>query len=175
MKYFKELPIGGCFEEGFRSTIKSWLEVNARSGKSKVFLRILGWGGVFRGTSGSPGGPPSLLKTVANFNKQQDNDPWLYTRFFRWWPPSELTNLCFRPDCVWKVPTFLLLPRCPWVWNLVQVMLIPSFWTPGLPEGVLSICLCGPSVCPCVCVSVFKYLRDHSLVFSEIFHEVRAP
>ena len=33
-------------------------------------------------------------------------------------------------------------------------------WTPGLPDGVLSNHPCGPSVCP----SVFKYLRDCSLV-----------
>ena len=45
------------------------------------------------------------------------------------------------------------------------------FWTPGLPEGVLSNRPC-PSVCvfvrPCVC----KYLVDRSLVFSETLHEV---
>ena len=51
-----------------------------------------------------------------------------------------------------------------------------SFWTPGLPEGVLSnhpclsVCV---SVRPCVRPSVFKYLRDRSLVFSETLHEVR--
>ena len=45
-----------------------------------------------------------------------------------------------------------------------------TFWTPGLPEGVLS-----NRPCPCVCLFVFKYLRDGSLVFSSFFHEFRAP
>ena len=45
------------------------------------------------------------------------------------------------------------------------------FWTPGLPEGVLSNHLCGL----CVRLSVFKYLRDCSLVFSCFLHEDRAP
>ena len=44
--------------------------------------------------------------------------------------------------------------------------------TPGLPEVVLSNRPC-PCVRPCVRVSVFKYLRDRSLVFSETLHEVR--
>ena len=48
------------------------------------------------------------------------------------------------------------------------------FWTPGLPEGVLSNRPC-PSVRPSVCVSVLKYLRDRSLVFSHFLHEVMAP
>ena len=57
-----------------------------------------------------------------------------------------------------------------------------TYWTPGLPEGVLSnrpcpsVCLCvRPSVCPSVRVSVFEYLRDRSLVFSNFLLEVRAP
>ena len=37
-----------------------------------------------------------------------------------------------------------------------------KFWTPGLLEGVLSNRPCQWSVCPW---SVFKYLRDRSLVF----------
>ena len=47
------------------------------------------------------------------------------------------------------------------------------FWTLGLSEGVLSNRPC-PSVCPSVRVSVFKYLRDCSLIFSSFLHEVRA-
>ena len=38
------------------------------------------------------------------------------------------------------------------------------------PLGPLVIALVRPCVLP---VSVFKYLRDRSLVFSETFHEVR--
>ena len=45
------------------------------------------------------------------------------------------------------------------------------FWTPGLPEGVLSNRPCPSVVRP----FVFKYLRDCSLVFSSFLHEVRAP
>ena len=50
------------------------------------------------------------------------------------------------------------------------------FWTPGLLEGVLSNRPC-PSVCWSMVFrwSVFKYLRDRSLVFSNFLHEVRAP
>ena len=40
------------------------------------------------------------------------------------------------------------------------------------PLGSLVIALVRVSVRVCVCVSVFKYLRDRSLVFSEILHEV---
>ena len=40
------------------------------------------------------------------------------------------------------------------------------------PLGSLVIALVRPSVRVCVRVSVFKYLRDRSLVFSEILHEV---
>ena len=40
--------------------------------------------------------------------------------------------------------------------------LFAYFWTPGLPEGVHVITHVRPSVGP----SVFKYLRDRSLVFS---------
>ena len=48
------------------------------------------------------------------------------------------------------------------------------FWTLGLPEGVLSN-RPYPCVCVSVCPSVFKYLRDRSLVFPSFLHEVRAP
>ena len=50
------------------------------------------------------------------------------------------------------------------------------FRTLGLPEGVLSNRPC-PLVRPLVRGpwSVFKYLRDRSLVFSNFLHEVRAP
>ena len=41
------------------------------------------------------------------------------------------------------------------------------------PKGSLVIALV--SVCVCVRVSVFEYLRDCSLVFSSFLHEVRAP
>ena len=51
------------------------------------------------------------------------------------------------------------------------ISILITFWTPGLPEGVLSNYL----RCRCVRVSVFKYLRDCSLVFSSFLHEVRAP
>ena len=44
-----------------------------------------------------------------------------------------------------------------------------KFLTPILPEGVLSNC-----PCPSDRLSVFKYLRDYSLVFSKFLHEVRA-
>ena len=40
-----------------------------------------------------------------------------------------------------------------------------------LPRGSLVIALVRPSVRP----SVFKYLRDRLLVFSNFLHEVRAP
>ena len=40
------------------------------------------------------------------------------------------------------------------------------------PLGSLVIALVRPSVRVCVRVSVFKYLRDRSLVFSETLHEV---
>ena len=40
------------------------------------------------------------------------------------------------------------------------------FWTTGLPEGSIFV------VCPCVRPPVFKYLKDCSLFFSEILHEV---
>ena len=43
-----------------------------------------------------------------------------------------------------------------------------DFWTLGLPVGVHS-----NRPCPSVCLSVFKYLRDRSLVFSETLYEVR--
>ena len=45
-----------------------------------------------------------------------------------------------------------------------QLIQAGQFWTPGLPEGVLSNSPC-PCVCLCVRVSVFRYLRDCSLVF----------
>ena len=47
-----------------------------------------------------------------------------------------------------------------------------KYWTPGLPVGVHSNRPC-PSVRPSVRLSVFKYLGDRSLVFSETLHEVR--
>ena len=40
------------------------------------------------------------------------------------------------------------------------------------PLGSLVIALVRVSVRVCVCVSVFKYLRNRSLVFSETLHEV---
>ena len=43
------------------------------------------------------------------------------------------------------------------------------------PKGSLVIALVRVCVCVCVRVSVFKYLRDCSLVFSSFLHEVRAP
>ena len=44
------------------------------------------------------------------------------------------------------------------------------FGTPGLPDGVH-----GNRPCPSVRPSVFKYLGDSSLFFSNFLHEVRAP
>ena len=63
--------------------------------------------------------------------------------------------------------------------NLVFSDTKVDFWTPGLPEGVLSNPPC-PLVRPSVRWSVrpwsiLKYLRDRSLVFSNYLHEVRAP
>ena len=55
-----------------------------------------------------------------------------------------------------------------------KLCMIYAFWTPGLPVGVHSNRPC-PSVHPSVRLSVFKYLRDCSLVFSNFLHEVRAP
>ena len=50
---------------------------------------------------------------------------------------------------------------------------ICTLWTPGLPEGILSNCLvCGPFIDESISVSVFKYLRDCTLVFSETLHKV---
>ena len=47
-----------------------------------------------------------------------------------------------------------------------------SFWTPVYPRGSYVINVRGPSV---VCgPSIFKYLRDRSLFFSETLHEVRS-
>ena len=47
-----------------------------------------------------------------------------------------------------------------------------TFWTLGLPVGVHSNRPCL-SVRLSVHLSVFKYLRDFSVVFSETLHEVR--
>ena len=44
------------------------------------------------------------------------------------------------------------------------------FWTLGLPDGFLS-----NRPYPSIGLSVFKYLRDSSLVFSNLLHEVKAP
>ena len=46
------------------------------------------------------------------------------------------------------------------------------FWTPSVLEGVLSNWPCLWSECLFVCQSVFEYLRDRSLVSSEILHDV---
>ena len=51
-------------------------------------------------------------------------------------------------------------------------MFFNVFWTSGLPEGVLSNHLRVPCVLPCVCPSIFRYLRDCSLVFSGTLHEI---
>ena len=53
-----------------------------------------------------------------------------------------------------------------------KTLLQKIFWTPGLLVGVHSNRPC-PSVHLSVGLSVFKYLRDCSLVFSETLHEVR--
>ena len=39
------------------------------------------------------------------------------------------------------------------------------------PLGSIVIALVRLSVCPSVCPSVFKYLKDRSLVFSKTLHE----
>ena len=54
--------------------------------------------------------------------------------------------------------------------------MIISILDPGFtPKGSLVIALVRVCVCVSLCVSVFKYLRDFSLVFSSFLHEVRAP
>ena len=57
------------------------------------------------------------------------------------------------------------------------ILVAQMFWTPGLPRvypmGSMVIALVSPSVGPLVRPSVFKYLGDRSLVFSETLHEVR--
>ena len=62
-------------------------------------------------------------------------------------------------------------------WFHLQKLMFLSFpfWTPGLPEGVLS-----NRPCPLVRLlvrgpSVFRYLRYHSMVPFNFLHEVRAP
>ena len=54
---------------------------------------------------------------------------------------------------------------------LYAVMITDNTWTLCSPEGVLSNRLCPAVRGP----SVFKYLRDGSLVFSDFLHEVKAP
>ena len=49
-----------------------------------------------------------------------------------------------------------------------KVMRVCNFWIQGLPVGIHS-----NRPCPSVRLSVFEYLRDRSLVFSETLHEVR--
>ena len=49
------------------------------------------------------------------------------------------------------------------------------YWTPVYPRGSYVITPVSLSVRPSVCLSVFKDLRDHALVFSNFFHEVRVP
>ena len=56
---------------------------------------------------------------------------------------------------------------------IYAIFLSKNYWTLGLPNEVLSNHTCGPSVRPCVGLSVFEYLRDCLLFFSEILHEVR--
>ena len=60
--------------------------------------------------------------------------------------------------------------------NTFRKEILQALRTPALPDGVDSNRPCpsvSPSVSPSVCPTVFKYLRDHSLYFSEILHEVR--
>ena len=45
------------------------------------------------------------------------------------------------------------------------------FWTRLYPLGSIVIALVRPSIC----LSIFKYLRDHSLLFSETLHGIRGP
>ena len=55
---------------------------------------------------------------------------------------------------------------------------IDKFWTLSLPDGVHSNRPCpsvSPSVSLSVSPSVFKYLGDRSLFFSNFLHIVRAP
>ena len=51
--------------------------------------------------------------------------------------------------------------------NIFQCV-IDTYWTPDFPVGIQS-----NRPCPSFRPSVFKYLRDRSLVFSETLHEVR--
>ena len=48
-----------------------------------------------------------------------------------------------------------------------QTKQVTLIWTLGLPVGVIS-----NRPCLSVCPSLFKYLSDRSLPFSEILHEV---
>ena len=48
------------------------------------------------------------------------------------------------------------------------------FQIPGLPDGVHNNHPC-PSISPLVRPSVFEYLGDRPLVFSNFLHEVKAP
>ena len=57
--------------------------------------------------------------------------------------------------------------------NTFRKEILQALRTPGLPDGVDSNRPC-PSVSPSVCPSVFKYLEDRSLVFSETLHDGRS-
>ena len=55
-----------------------------------------------------------------------------------------------------------------------DLFLFKKYFGPRVyPKGSLVIALVRVSAC--VCQSVFKYLRDRLLVFSNFLHEVRAP
>ena len=70
--------------------------------------------------------------------------------------------------CIADKAKNILYQRSKGKFSLVHIQSVFSFWTLGLPEGVLSNHPCGQSVCP----SVFRYLRDRSLVFSKTLQEV---
>ena len=48
------------------------------------------------------------------------------------------------------------------------ILCLVLFWKPGLPDGV---CINHP--CLCVCLFIFRDLRDHPLVYSNFLHKVR--
>ena len=52
---------------------------------------------------------------------------------------------------------------------------VKLFWTLLHPKGYYVITPIRPSVGPLISRSVFKYLRDRSLVFSDFLHEIKAP
>ena len=71
-----------------------------------------------------------------------------------------------------EVQTYHMICCLKFSWDRISGMVVRYYFGPRVyPKGSLVIALFRP----CVRVSVFKYLRDCSLVFSSFLHEVRAP